>query len=392
MIVLRSLRPLLLASVLLAPCLLAQQKSSTPDQTPASTAPTIAVDARLVNLPVVVRDKKGALIQNLTKDDFVLQVDGKPQTVRYFDKDTNLPLTLGLLVDTSASQRDVIDEERTASSTFLDQMLTTPKDKAFIMQFATETELLQDITSSRPLLQAALKEIDTPGKSSGSSGDDTSGRRPRGGGGTVLYDALFLASDELMSKQTGRKAIIILSDGGDRGSRETLVKSIEAAQRADTIIYAIYFKGEQPHQDFPQHGGGGNPGGGGGGYPGGGYPGGRYPGGGYPGGGYPGGGYPGGGNGGGNNGGNYPNGRSRTDGKKILERMAQETGGRLFEVKKNLDVAQIYQQIAEELRAQYRLGYTPSQDAATSGYHKIDLTLHQKGLLIQTRDGYYTGK
>jgi Mg-chelatase subunit ChlD len=392
MIVLRSLRPLLLASVLLAPCLLAQQKSSTPDQTPASTAPTIAVDARLVNLPVVVRDKKGALIQNLTKDDFVLQVEGKPQAIRYFDKDTNLPLTLGLLVDTSASQRDVIDEERTASSTFLDQMLTTPKDKAFIMQFATETELLQDTTSSRPLLQAALKEIDTPGKSSGSSGDDTSGRRPRGGGGTVLYDALFLASDELMSKQTGRKAIIILSDGGDRGSRETLVKSIEAAQRADTIIYAIYFKGEQPHQDFPQRDPNSYPGGGGGGYPGGGYPGGRYPGGGYPGGGYPGGGYPGGGNGGGNNGGNYPNGRSRTDGKKILERMAQETGGRLFEVKKNLDVAQIYQQIAEELRAQYRLGYTPTQDAATSGYHKIDLTLHQKGLLIQTRDGYYTGK
>jgi hypothetical protein len=195
-----------------------------------------------------------------------------------------------------------------------------------------------------------------------------------------------------MSKQTGRKAIIILSDGGDRGSRETLVKSIEAAQRADTIIYAIYFKGEQPHQDRPQHGGGGYPGGGGGGYPGGGYPGGRYPGGGYPGGGYPGGGYPGGGNGGGNNGGNYPNGPGHIDGKKNLERMAQETGGRFFEVKKNQDVAQIYNQIAEELRAQYRLGYTPSQDAAANGYHRIELTLHQKGLLIQTRDGYYTGK
>jgi VWFA-related protein len=397
MIVLRSLRPLLLASVLLAPCLFAQQKPSTPGQTSASTAPTLSVDARLVNLPVVVRDKKGALIQNLTKDDFILQVDGKPQTIRYFDKDTNLPLTLGLLVDTSLSQRDVIDEERTASSTFLDQMLTTPKDKAFIMQFAAETELLQDLTSSRPLLQAALKEIDTPSKSSGSSDDDTPSRRPRGGGGTVLYDALFLASDELMSKQTGRKAIIILSDGGDRGSRETLVKSIEAAQRADTIIYAIYFKGESPHQNYPQrdpqrdpngYPGGGYPGGG---YPGGGYPGGRYPGGGYPGGGYPGGGYPGGGNGGGNNGGNYPT-KGHIDGKKNLERMAQETGGRYFEVKKNQDVAQIYTEIAEELRAQYRLGYTPSQDAATSGYHKIDLTLHQKGLLIQTRDGYYTGK
>src|ERR1700736_3387952 len=188
MIVLRSLRPLLLASVLFAHYLAAQQKSSTPDQAPASTAPTIAVDARLVNLPVVVRDKKGALIQNLTKDDFVLQVDGKPQTIRYFDKDTNLPLTLGLLVDTSASQRDVIDEERTASSTFLDQMLATPKDQAFVIQFARQVELLQDLTSSRPKLQAALKEIDTPSPNNRTSGNpddsttDSDGRRRRTGG------------------------------------------------------------------------------------------------------------------------------------------------------------------------------------------------------------------
>ena len=413
MIVLRPLRPLLLASALSASCVFAQQKRSSPSQTPASTAtaPTIAIDARLVNLSAVVRDKKGDLIQNLTKDDFVLEVDNKPQTIRSFDKAANLPLTLGLLVDTSLSQREIIDEERAASNTFFDQMLATPKDRAFVMQFAAETELLQDPTSSHPLLQTALKEIDTPSKDSGSSGDDAPSRRPRGGGGTVLYDSLFLASDELMSKQTGRKAIIILSDSGDRGSRESLDKSIAAAQRADTIIYAIYFKGDQPRQDRPQRDSNGNPGGGGypgggcpgggypgGGYPGGGYPGGGYPGGGYPGGGYPGGGYPGGGYpgggcpSGGSNGGNYPNGRNHIDGRKVLERMAQETGGRFFEVKKNQNVAQIYNQIAEELRAQYRLGYTPTQDAATSGYHKIDLTLHQKGLLIQTRDGYYTGK
>jgi VWFA-related protein len=372
---LRSFRPLVLAGLVFVPYLSAQQKTSTPDPSPTSAAPTIAVDARLVNLPVVVRDKKGALIQNLTKDDFMLQVDGKPQTIRYFDKDTNLPLILGLLVDTSMSQRDVIDEERTASSTFLDQMLTTPKDRAFIAQFARETELLQDLTSSRPLLQKALKEIDTPSKNS----DDTAGSRRVGG--TTLYDALFLASDELMHKQTGRKAVIILSDGVDRNSKETLVRSIEAAQRSDTIIYAIYFKGEETHpqNNNPQHGRGG--------YPGGGYPGGGYPGGGYPGR-YPGGGYPG---GGGNGGSNYPS-TSHVDGKKILERMTQETGGRFFEVKKNQDVAQIYNQIAEELRAQYRLGYTPSQDAAANGFHQIDLALHQKGLLVQTRDGYYSGQ
>jgi VWFA-related protein len=364
MITRQLLRPVLVAVVLFMPSLSVpghseQQKTAPPDGSPSTAVPTIAVDARLVNLPVVVRDKKGALIQNLNKDDFTLQVDGKPQAIRYFDKDMNLPLTLGLLVDTSQSQRSVLGEERTASSTFLDQMLTNPKDQAFIIQFARQTELLQDLTTSRPLLQKALKEIDSPGAS---STDDDTDTRSRARGGTVLYDALFLASDELMSKQTGRKALVILSDGVDRNSKENLVRSIEAAQRADTIIYAIYFKGEESHpqNNNPQHGRSG------------------YPGGGFPGGGYPGGGYPG--------------GRGGFDGKKILERMAQETGGRLFEVKKNQDVAQIYNQIAEELRAQYRLGYTPTQEAASNGYHQVAVDLHQKGLVIQTRDGYYGGK
>jgi len=386
------MKSLLLACLFasLAPTFFAQSQSpappqSTSNQTPASTAPTIAVDARLVNLPVVVRDKKGALVQNLTKDDFTLQVDGHPQTIRYFDIDKNLPLTLGLLVDTSFSQRDVIDEERTASSAFLDQMLTTPKDQAFVIQFARQVELLQDLTSSRPKLQASLKEIDTPSRSSGDpndSGTDSEGRRIRTGG-TALYDATFLASDELMSKQKGRKALIVLSDGVDNGSKETLTKALEAAQRADTVIYAIYFKGKenQGSSGFPSHGGG-YPGGCGGGYPGGGYPGGGYPGG-------RGGGYPG-GNGGGRGGGGGN--QSHIDGRKVLQQMADETGGRLFEVSKKQNVAQIYTQIAEELRAQYRLGYTPDQTTAADGYHQIELTTHRKDLIVQTRDGYYTGK
>jgi VWFA-related protein len=366
---------------------------------------TLSVDARLVNLPVVVRDKKGALVQNLTKDDFSLQVDGHPQVIRYFDRDTNLPLTLGLLVDTSASQRKVIDDERAASSSFLDQMLTSDKDKAFVIQFARDIELLQDVTSSRPKLQAALKEIDTPppadgsyvsapsstGSSSGSSGSDNGNGNGNGSGnasdrhrgGTMLYDALFLASDELMSKQKGRKAVIILSDGDDRGSKETLARAIEAAQRADTIVYAIYFKGESPqdNNNMNRHPGGM---GRGGGYPGGGYPGGGYPGGGYPGGG---GGYP--------RGGSQPSSAPRVDGKKILARMADETGGRLFEVSKKETTAEIYTEIAEELRAQYRLGYTPDQAASADGYHKIDLAFSKpedKKLSLQTREGYYTGK
>ena len=362
----------------------------------------MTVDARLVNIPVVVHDKKGALIQTLTKDNFILQIDGKPQPIRYFNLDTDLPLTLGLLVDTSMSQRDVIGEERTASEAFLDNMLNGPadRDKAFIVQFARQTDLLQDVTSSKPKLQGGLKQLDTPsfdggnsrgsqsGSGSGSDPNDNSngnndgsnGQGRRAGGGTTLYDALFLSSDELMSKQKGRKAVIILSDGVDNGSKETLGSAIEAAQRADTIVYAIYFKGESPQDNNMNRHPGGM--GRGGGFPGGGYPGGGYPGGGYPGGGYP-------------RGGSQPTSTPKVDGKKILERMAHETGGRLFEVSKKETTAQIYTEIAEELRAQYRLGYTPDQATSADGYHRIDLAFAKPGdknLTLQTREGYYTGK
>lgn len=364
----------------------AQQASSNVAKRSAdSTTPQLSVDARLVNLPVVVRDKKGALVRNLSKSDFDLTVDGHSQVIRYFDIDSDLALTLGLLVDTSLSQKSVLDDERSASSTFLDQMLATPKDQAFVIQFSREVELLGDLTNSRPKLQAALKEIDTPSPKASSPDSDNSsdaggrhaGRRTYAGG-TTLYDAAFLASDELMKKQKGRKALIILSDGVDRGSKETLNHALESAQRADTIIYAIYFKGEEAQQDLGRHSGGGR-------FPGGGYPG---RGGGYPGGGYPGSGYPSGRGGGG--GGEEAS--RHVDGKKILRQLSEETGGRLFEVSKKQTVSQIYDQIAEELRAQYRLGYTPDQSAAADGYHQIDLTAKRKDLFVQTRDGYYAGK
>jgi VWFA-related protein len=363
-----------------------------PQQAPSATAPTLTVDARLVNIPVVVHDKKGALVQNLTKDNFLLQVDGKPQTIRYFNRDTDLPLTLGLLVDVSLSQRDAIDDERTASFAFLDDTITS-RDKAFIVQFARQTDLLQDVTSSKPRLQAALKQLETPasggdsdnsssnsGSNSGSNSSDSSTRARRAT--TTLYDALFLASDELMSKQTGRKAIVILSDGVDSGSKESLASSIEAAQRADAIVYAIYFKGRETaggnNQTPGRQGGGGFPGGRGGG---GGFPGGV-------------GGYPGGGGRGGGQGRQPESLPSHIDGKKILQRMADETGGSLFEVSKKETVAGIYKQIGDELRAQYRLGYSPDKDSASDGYHRIVLSLTKsspRDLFLQTRDGYYSG-
>lgn len=389
-----------LAAILLVSCSL-----PTRAQAPASPTTTLNVSANLVVVPITVRDSKEHLIRTLSKDDFTLAVDGKPQPIRYFDHEDDLPLTVGLLVDVSGSQRTVLDAERTASAAFLDGMLKPDRDRAFIVQFGHTADLLADVTPSLPKLQSALQHIDAdtdrPSFNNGSAGDSDGGQNSNGqdngggsngrssnggygggrrggggqrggyaGGGTVLYDAVFLSSDEVLKKTPSkngqaRKAIILLTDGDDRGSKESLTEAIEAAQRTDATLYAIYYKGEE------SHGGGGFPGGRGGG----GFPGGR--GGGFPGGG---GGYPGGGGGG----------RERVDGKKILERMADETGGRVYEVTKKMPLADIYKEIAEELRSQYRLGFSPANNE--DGFHRVDVDIpKQKKLILQARNGYYTG-
>jgi len=343
------------------------------------SATTIAVDVKVVTLPVTVRDKHEKIVRDLTKDDFTLQEDGRAQTIKYFSQDTNLPLTLGLLVDTSRSQTNVLEAERNASRSFLDQMVVQPKDKAFLIHFDHEVELLQDLTSSREKLEAALELLKTPSDRDKSNDPNDPSNSPSGsdshhGGGTQLYDAVFLASNEIMKKQQGRKALIILSDGVDRGSKTYLEGAIESAQRADTVIYAIYFADSHRDDNQGQRRGGGWPGGGGGG---GGWPGG--------GGGWPGGG----GGGGGRRGGGQRPSESHADGKKILQRISKETGGRFFEVTKKETVGDIYSSIVEELRTQYIMGYTPDKDSTASGYHHVQLTVKKKDLTVQTRDGYY---
>jgi VWFA-related protein len=342
---------------------------------------TLSVDVKVVTVPATVRDKHGEIVGNLTKDDFTLTEDGRPQTIKYFSRDSNLPLTLGLLVDTSISQRNVLDEERNASRSFFDQMLEQDKDRGFIIHFDREVELLQDLTSSREKLQRALDELKTPQperEQSGDSGDSRGGQGRMHRGGTQLYDAVYLASNELMKKQQGRKALIILSDGVDRGSKTSLESAIESAQRADTMVYSILFKDNHEAEREGERSrrvgvGGGWPGGGGGGWPGGG-----------------GGGWPGGGGGRGGRGGGqrWPE-EARVDGKKILERISKETGGRMFEISKKETVAQIYSTIADELRTQYNLGYTPDRKDEAEGYHKITLTAKGKDYSVQARDGYY---
>ena len=332
---------------------------------PSQQSP-ITVNVAAVNLLATVRDKHGNLVRNLSKDDFSLEQDTKPQTITYFAKESDLPLTLGLLVDTSLSQRRVLDQERTASRSFLDHVLRQDKDKAFLIHFDREVELLQDLTSSRQKLQAAIDQIHTPqfsqtstngGSGGGGSGDGRGSRGHGHGGGTLLYDSIYLASDELMKKQQGRKALIILTDGVDRGSKESLTEAVETAQRADTLIYCILFADkEEGHNGGgfggPRMGGGGMGGGRGGGYP-------------------------------------RRTEESRPDGKKVLEQLAKNSGGRFFEVSKKETIDKIYADLDEELRSQYVLGYSPDKPDATPGYHKLHLAVKQKDAQVQTRDGFY---
>jgi VWFA-related protein len=323
----------------------------------AQQEPKFSVQVKVVNVPATVRDKHGRVIHDLTKDDFILEEDSRPQSIHYFSQESDLPLTLGLLVDTSFSQLRVLDQERTASFSFLDDMLRPDKDLAFLIHFDFDVELLEDLTDSRQKLRSAMDMVQPPqmDRQRGGSSPGTGAGYPRrrggmggprgGGGGTLLYDAVYLAANDMMKKQTGRKAIVILSDGVDHGSKESLKDAIEAAQRADTIVYAIFFKGDEPSMGFGGWGG---------------HHGGR---------------------------GRYP--EEEVDGKKVLEQISKETGGRTFEVSGKETVGKIYSQIEDELRNQYSLGYTPDRSDPGAGYHKISLKTKQKDLVVQARAGYY---
>ncbi len=303
-----------------------------------------AGDVKVVNVLASVRNGKGEVVKDLKQDDFALEDDGRPQVIKYFSRETDLPLTLGLMVDTSGSQRRVLDKEKAATSKFIEQVIREDKDQAFLIKFDAEAELMQDLTPSRKKLQSALNDVESAApRQLQRRGGTTTGSR----GGTVLYDSILLASDEEMKKQKGRKALILLTDGDDHGSRVSLVESIEAAQRSDTLVYSILFADQE--QSFnPSMGGRGR---------------------------------------GGGRGGRMPQQQSRGDGKKILQRISKETGGSFFEVSRKTPIEKIYEQIEEELRGQYNIGYTP--DKSDAGFHKIKVTAKGKGLVVQARDGYY---
>ena len=255
----------LVVSALAVPCL----RNSGAAQQPSTDHPmtTIKVQSNEVLLPVTVIDKKGALVTTLKASDFTLTEDGRPQVIKSFTTQSNLPFRLGLLVDTSRSVYSAMDNERKAADKFVDQMIPAdPKagvqgDQAFLIHFDHEVELLEDFTNSRDKLH---HEIDAMSPTSSernyqqgpeSSGDDRKQGQSHDShfGGTQLYDAIYLASDELMKPKDGRKALVVFSDGQDRGSKETLNDAIDAADRASLEVFTIYFKGEEerPMGQFP---------------------------------------------------------------------------------------------------------------------------------------------
>jgi VWFA-related protein len=269
---------------------------------------TFSTGVNVVNVLATVRDKQGQLVRGLTRDDFTLQEDGRTQPIRYFSPQTDQPLTLGLLVDVSGSQRTVLAEQRRASAQFFSQVLRGPQDKSFVVSFDRKVELLQDLS---------LDSKTSPE-------------------GTALYDAIVFAARKLAS-ESGRKALIVLTDGYDTASSASLGTAVEAAQRSDVLVYSIRFLDRNVFAFQGPASQGGSP---------------------------------------------VPR-----EGRKALERIARETGGGYFDLTAEETLAKIYGRIEAELRNQYSLGFTPGSGG--SGYRKLRVSVRGKGRTVQARDGYY---
>lgn len=329
--------------------------------------------AHPVVLPVTIRDKKGELVTNFQMSDLTLTEDGRPQAVTSLTRESSLPFRIGLLVDTSHSMSNAMQAERKAAGEFISAMLPAnggSKDQMFLIHFDREVELLEDFTNSREKLSTELDDMGpTRQERNEAQGPETAGedRQRRGHNGTQLYDAIYLASDELMKTQHGRKALIIFSNGADRGSKETLNEAVDAADKANLEIFTIFFKGEPERDEGIYQGGrrrtGGSwPGGGGGGYPGGGGSGRRTP---------------------------EPTSATGMDGKKIMQQIASRTGGHAYEAKKTADIEPIYKLIEQELRGQYVLTYTPDKPDAEGGFHKIAVLAKSGDYTVTAPEGYY---
>ena len=317
-----------------------RSESSPPPATtpPTSTAPAnaeppltqddqvIKVDVSLVNLYFSVRDNHNGYVANLSQDDFEVYEDGKLQTLKAFSRETNQPLTLGLLVDVSKSQERLIEDERQASARFFEQVLKT-KDMAFLLSFGIESELLQDLTNSHTLLAKALRDM----RMNAGVPTVTPTTVPRAPRGTVLYEAVWLAAKEKLRAEVGRKALVLITDGDDQGSRTKPSEAVEAAQKSDAIIYVILY--EDPYYASQMFG---------------------------------------------------------NAGAGEMRKLTEETGGRVFRVDRKYRLSDIYDQLQQELRSQYVVAYSPTNPDRDGKFRKVEIRLkNRKDLKVQARKGYY---
>src|SRR5579872_3189525 len=320
----------------------AQQSNSSPaaNQKPAQQSDnsqepteTLKVNVNVVQLFFNVKDKHGALIPNLKKEDFEISEENTPQTIKYFTAESNLPLTLGMMIDSSGSQRNVIDMEKEVGGAFLRQILTD-KDEAYVLSFDITVDLLQDFTRDTRRLQAALNKAKV-------NVDYTSGGIPGMGGGpvpqrgnspgTLLYDAVYLSAHDMLSKEVGRKAMVLLTDGQDEGSRLKIQDAIEAAQKADAIVYVLLCADRGFYGTFQM------------GY----------------------------------------------SGEGEMRKLTEQTGGRVINVGNKFDkLREAFDQISGELRSQYNIGYTPTNPNQDGTYRKIEIK-NKQNYKIQARAGYY---
>ena len=281
---------------------------------------TLKVSVDLVNVPFSVTDRHGRFVSGLTAKDFTVEEDGRRQQIRNFARENELPLTIAMLVDTSPSVRPVFEEEKTTANAFLESILR-PKDLALVIGFDRSVTLVQDYTENIKLLKRAIDELET-------------------GGGTSVYDAVYLACKEKLGSEAGRKAIILISDGEDTTSKVKFNEALFSAHTSDTIIYAI-------SNSFRS--------------------------------------------------GLFPYGRSRRTGSGggdigTLRKFSTETGGATFVVNNQNTFSKIFEQIAQELRSQYSLGYNSTNPVRDGKFRQIKIIPRDSSYTIRARRGYYAAK
>ena len=320
----RTISILLVSATLLAPGVPA---------TFAQDEPTIKVEVQLVNILFNVRDKRGGLVGSLNKDDFTIFEDGKQQDVKYFNRETDLPLTIGLLIDVSASQGNLIETERNAAYQFFGSVLRK-QDLAFLISFGSDAELLQDYTNSATLLRRGLEGLQVNSDVGGlHPGPVPTIAQPRG---TILYDAVYLAASDQLKGQVGRKVLVLITDGEDQGSRYKIAQAIEAAQRADAIIYGFYYVDRAFYYGHGMVFGGVS--------------------------------------------------------DSELRRMSEETGGHNFHVDRKMTLQDAFNELQNEMRSQYAIGYTSTNPNKDGTFRKIEIRTNNKDWKVQARKGYYATK